>query len=251
MRLSRVGLGGDAAVARGHDGAAGAAVDEVLHHEEGKEDQREAHPEGGDGVDAHAALGAADEQLAGDVAVIEGKVQPSRVDGDIQAVDHVSDDLAEGQRHDGQIVAAQPQHRNADQNARDAREHAAHDHGQKEAHGFVFKLEGAQHPARGHDAGKRAHAHEARVAKAEFARYAHHEVERNRHDHPHADGHQLAAQRAGHAAGGQQVLAHQIGGDHHQVRHKAANGPFFSHAHAHARHLTLSHARSCPAGRRA
>ena len=55
----------------------------ILHHEEGEEDQRKAHAEGGDGVDAHAALGAADEQLAGDVAVVEGEVEPPRVDGDI------------------------------------------------------------------------------------------------------------------------------------------------------------------------
>ena len=42
------GFGGDAAVADGHDGAAGAAVDEVQNHKQGEQNQREADDEGGD-----------------------------------------------------------------------------------------------------------------------------------------------------------------------------------------------------------
>ena len=58
----------------------------------------------------------ADVRDAGDAGVTVGQVDP--VDQDD------ADDFAEGERHDGEIVAAQPQHRKAEDDAPHRREHA-------------------------------------------------------------------------------------------------------------------------------
>ena len=61
---------------------------EVEHHEERKEDQREAHREGGDACRCPSPpVGPLTSSSPGMLRAVEGKVQPPRVDGDVQAVD--------------------------------------------------------------------------------------------------------------------------------------------------------------------
>ena len=75
----------------------------------------------------------------------------------------VLDDLAEGQGDDGEVVAAQPEHRHAHDDARDGGKRRADDDGDYEAQ--LRRGHGALQAHGGDDAGKRADAHEARVAE--------------------------------------------------------------------------------------
>ena len=59
-------------------------------------------------------------RCSGSASLGSGCGRPSAVQAHIQVVEDVLDDLAEGQRHDGQIVAPETQHRNADEKADDA-----------------------------------------------------------------------------------------------------------------------------------
>ena len=60
--------------------------------------------------------------------VFHGEVQTVGIQAQIQHVDNVLDDLAEGQGHDGQIVALQAQYRHADDDAEQCPQTAANDH---------------------------------------------------------------------------------------------------------------------------
>ncbi len=133
---------------------------------------------------AGGALGALDDdapalqkvQVGGGLAAggVEDDVQAVRVHAHQQAGDELLDDLAEGQRHDGEVVAREPQHRNADQKADDGGEEGAHDHRQRQAHRC-----GGDHAHEAHggdDAGEGADAHEARVTETQVAQDAHREV---------------------------------------------------------------------------
>ena len=174
-------------------------------------------------------------------------MQRAAVQGDIQAVDDVADDLAERQRNDGEVVAAQTQHRNADQHARNACRHAASQNRQQQADGFVGQSHTLAQPHGHHDAGERADAHKARVTEAQFAGNADRQVQRNSHDDIRADRHKLTFERAGHRAGGNHHLAGDKRRDDHAERDQGAAEFFASHGF----HLTLSRARACPAGRSA
>ena len=104
-------------------------------------------------------------------------MQPLAIQREVKAVQHVADDLSKGQRHDGQVIAPQPQHRYADQHTGDAREDAADHHCQDQLQQLAFDAEHRVQPGRCDNAGKRADAHEAGVAQAQLARNAHHQVQ--------------------------------------------------------------------------
>ena len=121
---------------------------------------------------------------------------------DDEAVYKLLDDLAEGQRHDCQIVAVQAQHRDADKSSRDAREDRAHHYREREAHSVGG--DGILQAHRGDDAGERADAHEARVSQTQLAEDADGEVQGDGHDDVAADWDELTLHRAG-----EQPFVHQ------------------------------------------
>ena len=88
-----------------------AAVDQVKDHDEGHHHQNEARHEGGDALGVHDAHGAPDQlraalrQLVG--VAEEAEVQAVGVHAQIDVGDNALDDLAKGQRDNGQVVAVQ------------------------------------------------------------------------------------------------------------------------------------------------
>ena len=52
---------------------------------------------------------------------------------DVHISNQVLQDFAEGQRHNGQIVAPKTEHRNPDQKAKKSGQNAAHDHSRNQA----------------------------------------------------------------------------------------------------------------------
>ena len=114
-------------------------------------------------------------------------IQPLGAAGNGEIVDDGLDDLAAGQRHDGQIVTLEPQGRQAHQQAHHRRRHAAQQHGQRHPHSdgdALRQLNGEQ------AAGEQAHGHEARMAQRQLTQQAHHQIQGHRHDDVagHGDG---------------------------------------------------------------
>ena len=108
---------------------------------------------------------------------------------DDEAVYKLLDDLAEGQRHDGQIIAVQTQHRDADERSRDAREDRAHHYCERKAH--AVRGDGALQAHCRDNAGERADAHESRVSQTQLAEDADGEVQGDGHDDVAADWDEL------------------------------------------------------------
>lgn len=92
--------------------------------------------------------------------------------------DDDADDLAEAQRRDGKVVAAQAQRRDADEEAEEAGGNAACNQGHGERHVEVSRQDDADIGADGHEAG---------VAERELARVAIDEVEARGQDDVDAD----------------------------------------------------------------
>ena len=69
------------------------------------------------------------------LASVIAEMQAAAVHAHIEAVDDVLDDLAEGQRDDGQIVALKPQHRDADEHTGDGGKECADHNGEDQADG--------------------------------------------------------------------------------------------------------------------
>ena len=174
-------------------------------------------------------------------------MQALAVQRNIQAVDDVADDFTERQRDDRQIVAAQAQHRNTDDHARDTGRRAAGQNRQQQAERFVRHAHALAQPHGHYNAGERADAHKARVAEAQLAGNADRQVEGDGHDDIRADRHELTLERAGHRAGGDHHLTGDERRDHNAEGYQGAAEFFASHGF----HLTLSRARACPAGRSA
>ena len=66
---------------------------------------------------------------------VDTEMQAAAVHAHIEAVDDVLDDLTEGQRDDGQIVALKSQHRDADEHTGDGGKECADHHGEDQADG--------------------------------------------------------------------------------------------------------------------
>ena len=115
------------------------------------------------------------------------------VASDIDHVHQVLDDLSEGQRHDREVVAVEPENRNPDQESEDAGHKTADEDREQEAGKDTHTVLEAFAEKR---AGERAHAHKARVPERKFAENPHHKVERHRHRRVDAERNQKAAQMA-------------------------------------------------------
>ena len=190
-------LGGDAVVANGHDGAARARVHDVEHHGHGDDHEDDAGQEGRDLLDAHRALRAIDDDRsalhAERLGVGHREVQTARVKAHIEVVEDVLDDLAEGQGHDGEVVAMQAHDRDADEEPGERRAGRRDDEAQDEQHRHA-RDSTLEHGDR-HDAREGTHAHEAGMAEGQLAGDSHDEVEGDGHAHVGADGHELAGER--------------------------------------------------------
>ena len=105
----------DAVIANSQNRAAGAAADQIENDDEGDHDQQEASEEGRDGIGTRGSLRALDDSGArlGKAQVVNGKlageveqhVDAVLVHANDEAGDDLLDNLAERERHDGQVVA--------------------------------------------------------------------------------------------------------------------------------------------------
>ena len=230
-------------------------VHQVEDDDEGHHHQHEAGHKGGDALGVHDSHGAADELGAAvgqlQVVVEEAEVEAVFIHPQVDVGDQALDDLAEGQGDDGQVVAVEPQHRDADEEAQHGGHQGAEDHGQGQPQrgGGHAVLEGLGKGG----AGEGPQAHEAGVAQAQLAGDAHHQVQGQGHGDIGADGDELALQHGAHAPLGKEPegLDHQEGHDHQGVGEEAGAGRAFHLSESfHGASLTLSPGRPCPAGRR-
>ena len=145
-------------------------------------------------------------------------MQATRVDAHDKAGDDLFDDLAKGQRHDGQVVAAQAKDRDADQEAQDGGGDGADHDADDEAHriGGNGALEGDG----GNDARVGTDAHKARVAQRQVARDTDNEVKRDGHDDVGRNGNQLTGDHARDHVVGLHKEHDGEGHDAHGVRDK-------------------------------
>ena len=90
---------------------------------------------------------------------------PSFKPKDMDGVYKVLDDLTEGKSHDGEIVTAQTQDRNTDQNAENSRNGSADKDGDHKAYG---RIDRALHAFGEEGAGEGADTHEACVSEAQL-----------------------------------------------------------------------------------
>ena len=174
--------------------------------------------EGGDLLDArnpHRAVEDHAPSLAQGHGVFEeADVEPHAVHTDVQIIDDALDDLTERQRDDGQVVAVEAEHRDADEEARHGGAARAHDHGHQQPHRRGGK--GGLEADRSHRA-RKAHAHKARVPQRELAQNANRQVQGQGHDHISADRHQLPLKGGAQPAPCAQRLEDHKGSDHHDV----------------------------------
>ena len=139
-------------------------------------------------------------------------MQAGAVQTDVQHIDDILDDLAEGQRDDREIVALEAQHRHADDHARNRSADAADDDRKREPQRLKGYCIGQRRG--GHNAGKCAHRHEARMAERQLAQDADRQVERNREDDIGADRHEQALHQTGDRARREHGLHDNKGDDH-------------------------------------
>ena len=251
-------------VADRHDRAARTRTSQVQHDDQRDHHEDEARGErcdrGGAGrtlraLDDSGARGTQTEVIDRFVAgEIENEVQALFIAANDEAVDKLLDDLAEGERHDGEIVALQAEHGRADEKADERGEKRTDEHREREAHGAIRNE--SRKALRDNDTGERANAHKACVAEAQLAENADREVQRNGHGHIAADRHEKTDDRALERAVALQHRHDDEGGDHAEIGRKVDPGGFLEgvelfHFLCHSGHLTLSPARTCRAVLRA
>ena len=161
--------------------------------EQGEQDEDCAREEGRELPDAgHTHCAAEDHTAAGlqlNRIFQEGGVQAVGVDADVQIVDEGLDDLAEGEGHNGKVVAVEPQDRDADQQTDDrGQQRAACERDDKNP---SVRNAGAVECGGDHRSGEGADAHESGVSEGKLAEHADREVQRQRHDDIGADRHKL------------------------------------------------------------
>ena len=170
-------------------------MDEIHNDDEGHHDQHDAGAESGNAVGDGSTLGTVDNKGAAQLHAVEhGRVETVGVNGHIEAVENVFDDLTEGQSDDGQVVAPQTKHGDTDEEACNTGQYCADDDTEGHEQGWACDII-AQH-GHGDDAGKSADAHKARVTQAQLAHDTNGKVQGQSHDDIDADGYQLAAQTA-------------------------------------------------------
>ena len=166
----------------------------------------------------------------------------------IQIAEDVLHDLAEGQSHDCQIVAPEPQHRDTDEEADDASQHTADDHAQHQAQraaGHRLRQKGC-----GDDAGKRADTHKSGMAQAQFTADTHQQVQGHGQHNIGTGGNQEALGGAVQLSLGIENLKDHKRRSHQNIGrgvfHLILNQFLF-----HGTHLTPSPGPACPTGPRA
>ena len=121
-------------------------------------------------------------------------MQATGVDAHDKAGDDLFDDLAKSQGHDSQIVAAQAQDRDTDQEAQDGSGDSADHDADDKAHRIGGN--GALKGDRGDDARVGTDTHKARMAQRQVARDADDKVEGNGHDDVGRNRNQLTGDHA-------------------------------------------------------
>ena len=187
---------------------------QIQHDEQRHHHQNETGGEAGDGLDAGGTLRTFDD---GDAGVAEAQILHCLVAGEVkedmetifvmahdEAGHKLLDDLAEGQSHDGQIVALEPQHGSTHDEAGDGGEQRAHDHGDGQPQ--TGGGDHIQQALRSDDAREGTYAHKARMPQTQLTKDAHRQVQGHSHRHIAADGDQQAGhgtvQNTGLAEGG-------------------------------------------------
>ena len=252
------GLRGDAVVADGHDRAARTRTSQVQHDDERDHHEDEACGERCDRGGAGRALRALDDGravrtqaevidrfVAGE---IENEVQALFIAANDEAVDKLLDDLAKGERHDGEIVALQAEHGRADEKADERGEKRADEHREREAHGAIRNE--SRKALRDDDTGERAYAHKARVAEAQLTEDTDRQVQRHGHGHVAADGDEQTDGGALERTVVLQDRRDDKDDDHAEIGRKVdlcglLERVEFVHFLCHSGHLTLSPSRTC------
>ena len=252
------GLRGDAIITDGHDRAARTRTGQVQHDDERDHHEDEARGERCDRGGAGRTLRALDDSGARGTQAevvdrlvaggVEDEVQAVFIVADDEAVDELFDDLAEGQRDDGEVVALQAEHRRADEKADDGGEDRADDHRDGETHGSV--RDRAHQALRDDDAGKCADTHKARVAEAQLTEDTDRQVQRHGHGHVAADGDEQTDGGALERTVVLQDRRDDKDDDHAEIGRKVdlcglLERVEFVHFLCHSGHLTLSPSRTC------
>ena len=155
-------LSGDLILPQGEDRAALPGADHGIHHRHTQGGNPEYPREGGVFIDA---------------------VETPSAAGEGEILDHHADDLTESQGDDGEVVAPQPQGRNADEHAEHRSQGPAEEQSQREFHQTQqIHVQGEERRGIGADG------HEARMTQHQFAQYAGGEVEGGSQQHIDADG---------------------------------------------------------------
>ena len=171
-------------------------------HREAEQDQHEARHEARNARDAAYAHGPRDNEPSALVEVgailQQAQAQTAIIEAEVEVIEDALDDLAEGEGHDGEIVAVEAQHGNPDQKAHDGGKERADHQRQRETQGSarhkLLKRDGGGYAREGADA------HEARVTEAELTQHADGEVQRERHHDIGTDRNEHSLERGGDTA---------------------------------------------------
>ena len=170
----------------------------------------------------------------------DGHVESIGIGAHIGVADNVLHNFTKGQSHDGQIVAPQTQHGNADQKAHQTGQDAAANHSAQQPQGVAGDII-LQHRS-DDDAGEGTDAHKTSMAQAQFPADAHQQVQRNRQGNIHTNGNQIPPHGAAQHAGGIQTLHDHKGHDYHQIGQQIGAGIFVfqNRFHRATSHLLLN-----------
>ena len=166
------------------------------------------------------------------------------INAQIEISEDILHDLAEGQRHDCQIVAPETKHRDADEKADGAGHHAAHHHGNHQPYNAVGNRRGQQS---GHNhTGERADAHKSRMTQTQFTADTYQQVQGNCQHNIGAGRHQKSLHGAA-----QLALTHEQLEDQERRRYQNVGGRthdfVLCQSFFHNIHLIPSPEPACPA----
>ena len=120
-------------------------------------------------------------------------VQTVLIDAKVKGIEQVFDDLAEGQGHNGEVVAVQAEHRNADQESEERCQCDADEKRQQKAEAV---RQHAVSQKRKHRTPECTDAHETGVAEGQLPQNADADIEAHRHDRVIHHGDQKTLQMA-------------------------------------------------------
>ena len=222
-------------------------MDQIDHHKQGEQHKQEARGKGRDPADTRRAGRAPEQQLAGKIRAVERKKQRLTVKGNVDAVEHIANDLAESKGNNGKVVALQSKHGNTNEDAHDSRHNTASDNRKQQLDRFrnAKRLPGI---GSDHNSRKRADGHESCVTKAQFAGNTNGQVQGNRHHDVHTNRNQEGFGGAGHGSCRDHRLADKEGSNDKNIR-KEFPQKFRNSCLFHGSHLTPSRGPSCQASR--